>query len=531
MPAHCSVCQSVFDSGVHRCPNDGSALVQSRHDPWVGAELGDYRVEALLGVGSVGSVYRAVQRSTGRGVALKLLRPEVAAERKSARRFQREAEAVRLMAHPNVVRVIDSGVVDQVPFLAMELLRGPTLQAVLRDQGPLPPARAVTIAEQIALGLGEAHRRGLVHRDLKPGNVILVDEGGFTRVKVLDFGLVGFVDEAASTRLTREGFLLGTPAYMAPEQVGDARQVGPAADLYALGVVLYEMLSGRPPFTGSLRDVVLAQIRETPPRLEGFGRLGELVHALLDKAPERRPAGADEVAMSLGGLAAVLDAREVSSSDDASSTHAVPALGRRTRVMRRSEVDAFGDAGEGLPLLPTDHGFEDDPVVTVSELAPIDRGGEWDFAPQTELIGRRVQTAGPPTGVPEAPTPIGPSPVPVDEATTLGGQPPPSEAPHPGASGEDQTLLAGLDDPAHPGAFGVGPAGTLLLGGARTEHVPPRRAETRGATFGPEDRRQRVAILIAAIVALIAGVAVVVAARRLRAPPPATPRPVPAETR
>ena len=289
------MCESQFDSEIDVCPEDGSPLVGVH----IGRIIDGYAVEAVLGHGTTGTVYCSRRVADDRPIALKILRSAHANKRRSIRRFEREAEAVARMDHPNIVSVVGSGVHDNLFYLAMELLDGETLDVTIARESMIAPERVVRIGRQIALGLAHAHELGFVHRDLKPQNIMRFDEGGEDRVKILDFGLVGFADpEDGGTRVTRDGYMLGTATYMAPEQVGQS-SVGPSADLYALGIILYEMLSGAPPFEGSMRQVVLQQMATPPPPIGRFGGLDELVLALLEKDPTERPPDAASVAAEL----------------------------------------------------------------------------------------------------------------------------------------------------------------------------------------------------------------------------------------
>jgi hypothetical protein len=197
------------------------------------------------------------------------------------------------------VKVIASGTTfDGRPFLGMEHLDGRTLKAVAEAERPLPPARIRRVVRQVALALGAAHRLGLVHRDLKPTNIMLVGAGADEVAKVLDFGVARVVD-VGGANLTAQQSILGTPRYMAPEQVLDPAQAGPSSDLYSLGVILYELLAGRPPFDGGVMEILGQQFGAEPPALASRTGLEPLAMALLAKTPAGRPASADEVVARL----------------------------------------------------------------------------------------------------------------------------------------------------------------------------------------------------------------------------------------
>jgi serine/threonine-protein kinase len=262
---------------------------------------GRYRIERLLGQGGMGSVYRAVQLSVGRTVALKLLVDEHDGSAALLERFQREAVALSRLTHENTVRLFDFGTSERgSPFLVMEFLRGVDLARDLELQGALRHDHALQVTRQILCSLSEAHDAGIVHRDIKPGNVFLCAASAWPRVKVLDFGIVGGVTaDVAAPRLTRTGTVLGSAAYMSPEQA-QGLAVGAASDLYAVGVVLFEMLTQRTLFDARpLTAQLLAKVMERAPRLRDVcpnlavpRELEALVAELLERDPSRRPASA-----------------------------------------------------------------------------------------------------------------------------------------------------------------------------------------------------------------------------------------------
>jgi len=270
-------------------------------DPFLGLLVaGRYRVVAPLARGGMGRLYRAVQENLGREIALKILDIQElrdstggdAAGKGFADRFFLEAASVAKLSHPNTVTVHDYGTMDDgACFIAMELLHGRTLSELINADAPLAPRRAVRIALQVCASLAEAHAHGLVHRDLKPGNIMLIEHGADREfVKVLDFGLVKRENEESD--LTASGALVGTPKYMAPEQVtGD--NVGQWSDVYALGAVLYHMLTGHPPFVGDSKFALLAahmNVKPTPmaedARAGGSARARGRGHALPGQGAE-----------------------------------------------------------------------------------------------------------------------------------------------------------------------------------------------------------------------------------------------------
>src|SRR4051794_16456409 len=212
-----------------------------------GERIGDFEIRHVAGRGGMGIVYRAEQLSLGRPVALKVISPQIADSEEFRHRFERESRLAAGIDDPHVVSVYAAGVLEGRSYIAMQWIDGRDLRGVLDEQqGGLVPARALTIAAQIAEALEAAHRRGLVHRDVKPGNVLVRDIGGRPHAYLTDFGVAKALD-AAQPELTRTGYRLGSPGFMAPEQIRGGNPDG-RADIYALGCVLFEMLTGRRPF-------------------------------------------------------------------------------------------------------------------------------------------------------------------------------------------------------------------------------------------------------------------------------------------
>jgi tRNA A-37 threonylcarbamoyl transferase component Bud32 len=262
---------------------------------------GRYRLVRRIAAGGMGEVWEADDTVLGRRVALKVLVAELAADKRATRRFVREARATARLTHPNVARVYDFGRDGGVPFLVMELLQGETLADRLAA-GPLPPAEAARIAASVADALDAAHQLGIVHRDVKPANVMLTPAGD---VKVMDFGIAAAADETHST--TGSG-LYATVAYVSPERAA-GEPATPASDVYSLGAVLYELLCGRPPFTGSTPALVArAHLHDPPPPVRQLApwvppRLAEAAEAALAKDPARRPSSAAAFAARLRSAA------------------------------------------------------------------------------------------------------------------------------------------------------------------------------------------------------------------------------------
>ncbi len=296
-------------------------------DPLLGKVLNErFKILEALGSGGMGRVYKAIQAPLDRPVALKILNPQYGQDKDPGfqRRFFLEASVTARLRHPNTVTVIDYGKAeDGIYYIAMEYLEGQTLSQLLTQAGPLPWPRALSIAQQVARSLREAHKIGLIHRDLKPANVMILNqETDHDVVKVLDFGLVkSFMPDGgqfpADVSLTQAGVILGSPQYMAPEQ---ARNISdPRSDVYSLGVVLYQMLLGRPPFLAEQSiDIIVKHLNEPPPAFSALWpthaippEVEALVMKCLAKQPADRFNSMDEVldsmrrATALAGISGV----------------------------------------------------------------------------------------------------------------------------------------------------------------------------------------------------------------------------------
>jgi hypothetical protein len=268
---------------------------------------GKYQIVREIGRGGMGVVYEAEHLQLGGRVAIKLMLEKYVDDNEAVRRFEREAVAASRIGDAHIIQVIDIGQApDGRSFVVMELLNGLPLTRVLERTGPMPPWRAVHIMKQVLLAIGAAHSKGIIHRDLKPDNIFLL---GDDFVKVLDFGIAKVVDpdeQVAFTKLTSTGVVMGTPLYMAPEQaMGQPIERG--ADIYACGVILYELLAGRPPFEGQTYAVLVAKLLTQPPEYLGNLRpnlplaLVNAVHKALEKEPHARFATAEQFAASLPG--------------------------------------------------------------------------------------------------------------------------------------------------------------------------------------------------------------------------------------
>jgi eukaryotic-like serine/threonine-protein kinase len=279
-----------------------SQLLAPPSHPEMLGRIGRYEVERLLGSGGMGVVFKAFDSELNRPVAIKVLAPHLAGSGAARQRFGREARAAAAVVHEHVVAIHDVEVGATPPYLVMQYVPGESLQSYVDRHGPLEIGDLVRIGYQVASGLAAAHAQGLVHRDVKPGNIML--ENGLGRVVITDFGLARAADDAS---LTHSGIVAGTPHYMAPEQArGDA--VDARSDLFSLGAVLYFMASGHPPFRAEQAMAVLHRIchdRQRPldqidPRIPD--ELGDVIDRLLEKKPSRRFASASEVQQVLAGI-------------------------------------------------------------------------------------------------------------------------------------------------------------------------------------------------------------------------------------
>jgi serine/threonine protein kinase len=289
---------------------DGSPLSSIAERPPAlkpGDKLGNFEIEAMLGRGGMGEVYRARDLRLKREVAVKTLPSGFAGDRDRVARFEREARAASALNHPNIVIVYDIGRDGDVSYIVSEVVEGETLARLL-ERGPLPLRKLIDLGTQICDGLAAAHAAGVVHRDLKPGNIMLNRDG---RVKILDFGLARqdrvLGAESSTMEVSQPGLILGTAGYMSPEQVRgeptDAR-----SDLFSLGLILYEMASGKRAFSGnSSIEVMNAILKDDPPELPPASPppLDRIVRRCLEKQPQKRFQSAADLGFALGSMSGV----------------------------------------------------------------------------------------------------------------------------------------------------------------------------------------------------------------------------------
>src|SRR5207253_6269991 len=317
----CPRCGRQYPNEVLVCPSDHTPLQADAtiadvpRDPLLGRVFeGKYRLDERLGGGGMGTVYRATHLLIDRPVALKVLSQRFVGDQTAQQRFRREARAAGRMQHPNAVTVNDIGATeDGWLYIVMELLEGQTLRDLLAREAPLDPARAVSFMLQACAAVGAGHDAGLIHRDLKPANIFIEQRPNFAAVvKVLDFGVAKFAVEELDDdyqTLTQVGAIIGTPRYMSPEQCSGVGPLTSASDVYSLGIILYEMLTGGVPFSAETPlAVALKQVSEPPrpPREIVASTPAELerivLHALA-KDPRARPADANEFRRELHAVA------------------------------------------------------------------------------------------------------------------------------------------------------------------------------------------------------------------------------------
>ncbi len=304
----CVVCSKYYRSDVATCPDDGTMLVVEADTgiraSRLGHVIGNYRLLRVLGEGGVGTVYEAEHIRLGRKIALKLLHPDVV-DNEVVTRFFNEARAVNEIRHTNIIEVEDFVTTETGEhYMLMELLEGEDLRTVISRERTLAPDRVARIGEQIASALAAVHAVNIIHRDLKPDNVFVIQRDGKELSKLLDFGVAKFADDGKG--LTRDGMTMGTPQYMAPEQIIAGEEVGTSSDIYALGILMYELLTGVTPFNGaSIAAILRAHVSEAvvPPSLRRDEPVPKVLEAVvmkcLEKEVEDRFHTADELAEAL----------------------------------------------------------------------------------------------------------------------------------------------------------------------------------------------------------------------------------------
>jgi serine/threonine-protein kinase len=405
-----------------------------------GTQVGAYRVLQQIGEGGMGSVWLAEHTMLGRRAAIKVLHPMFTARPDIVMRFFNEARAATAISDPGIVQIFDFGThVDGCAYIAMEMLEGEPLDRRLRRLGRMPIADALRILRQVASTLGVAHQRGIVHRDLKPENIFLVRDPeviGGERAKVLDFGIAKLTGEAGAH--TNTSTVMGTPAYMSPEQCRGAGRVDQRSDVYSLGCMLFALVTGGPPFEADGGGEIIAMhLRERPPapsaRVRGIPReLDVLVARCLAKEPAQRPASGTELAAAIGGLLATraitsspaitADALGAAAGPSASITTLSSASGATLRVpQRRPSRRAWWAVGAGLIA----------GSAVIGAIVARSGGVEPSHAPAEPPIVRPVARPATPPAAPAVAAPDSRAPVPHPAAPPA---PPPAVPPPPPAA-------------------------------------------------------------------------------------------------
>ena len=352
----CAACGSDAGDIAKFCPSCGATVVRGNAgsgDPFIGRTIaGKFRIESLLGEGGMGMVYKATQVNLGKTIVLKVLRPSLVSDERTVQRFQREARAASRLNHANSIGIIDFGQSpdDGSMYIAMEYCNGHDLHHILSREWPLEEGRIIRIMAQVLSALAEAHAHGVIHRDLKPENIMVEkrrDEPDF--VKVLDFGIAKITDTTGEEgqALTRAGFVCGTPEYMSPEQARGA-QIDHRSDLYAVGVIIYQLVTGLLPFdsesavgfaTAHLTQEV-PPIRKRRPEARCSQPLERLVMRALSKDPAQRPQTADDFRESLLSLAPGAPAETETSGPYVPSADRTRVLGKKEEWSDQTPADS-----------------------------------------------------------------------------------------------------------------------------------------------------------------------------------------------
>jgi serine/threonine-protein kinase len=360
----CPKCGLRYRDETERCFLDGSELEEVADDRLGTVIRGRYELESVIGQGGMATVYRATHRVVDRPVAVKVLHDKYSRDEAMRERFRREAKNTAALAHPNIVEIEDYGdTEDGTSYLVMEYLVGAPLNDVVVDQAPMPGDRVAAVGMQIARGLARAHDFGVFHRDLKPENIFIAEDlEGRQLVKLLDFGIARSLHDP---RLTSQGEIFGTPQYMAPERVKSI-DAGAAADLYALGCILFEMLVGRLPFVSpDMTGFLVQHLQSQPPRPSDLAtgvprRLEDLILSLLEKLPEDRPVDAHQVVKALGALVPKNDRDSLPPSRTTTGAHQVaPTLPpttlerwkRRAALFEKMLATAFPNDSAPAPMV------------------------------------------------------------------------------------------------------------------------------------------------------------------------------------
>lgn len=302
MSKTCSKCGEPFKEEALYCPHDGTLL--GSQDPFIGKVLDSkYKIEHLIGKGGMGNVYHAKHLHIGFPVAVKILHPDLTTDTTAVERFRREARSARAVNHPNAIQIMDFGITpDNTLYIVMELIDGTSLQKVLENETILNTTRVVKLMKQICLAVDAAHKKSIVHRDLKPDNILIIDAGMPSEtVKVIDFSIAKIKQTSEDPNLTSINVAVGTPQYLSPEQAQGLKDLDHRADIYSLGIILYQMLTGIVPFKGKTVAMTLMQhIQAKPKALRDINpMIPEALEQVVLKALSKTPGGRQQSAITL----------------------------------------------------------------------------------------------------------------------------------------------------------------------------------------------------------------------------------------
>ncbi|MBX7220887.1 MAG: protein kinase [Blastocatellia bacterium] len=348
---YCPICKRCYEDTEMRCASDGLFLVEAFPGPR--AVDGKYRIDMLLGQGGMGSVYKATHLELDRVIALKVVLPDFVSSNETLERFRQEARAAARLNHPNVIGVYDFGVLPTgQAYLAMELLRGRSLRDEIEDLGMLSPERVVEILRPVCEAVHAAHCAGVIHRDLKPDNIVVeTTDAGHELVKVVDFGIAKLKERQGihSLNLTEPGLVMGTPHYMSPEQCR-GEELDARSDVYSLGVTAYEMLSGRVPFDAPTPSAVIIQHAVDPPRKLRLIRedLSEVLETVVMKALSKNREMRQQSAMEL-----LLELERAVNESKEPEAPPLPQLNQADRPTLSPEMDFLGNSDAALADIAT----------------------------------------------------------------------------------------------------------------------------------------------------------------------------------
>jgi serine/threonine-protein kinase len=430
-------------------------------DPLVGRVLADrFAILERIGEGGTGVVYKAKQLSVDRIIAIKVLGAHVSTDPSWVKRFHNEARAASRLDHPNTVRLIDFGQTKEgLLFIAMEFLHGRSLREVLEQEKRLPAPRALRIVSQMCQSLAEAHNQGIIHRDIKPDNVHIENRGGGDFVKVLDFSVAKL--DAPDALVTRAGVVFGTPAYMSPEQ-GRGVPLDRRSDVYAVGIVAYEMLNGKPPFDGRIpTEVVMMHLRDRPAPLTGIlPQVASIVMKALEKDPGHRQQTAEELDAECQQVLMEIAPRMTPALG-------VPMVASPSRPMAQ------------VPLAPPPAAPHAEQKTMLAP-APVLPSARTVAAPGAPPPGEQKTMLAPAPVLPSVPTVAAPpkAPPPGEQKTMLAPAPVlPRAAPPPGGGHEIKTVMA--QAPVRPSAPPPGGPTMLPVAAPQVPPAQPARAEQR----------------------------------------------------